>query len=48
MTKKVSSVSTSMVAVTATPYAPARREDEPKPTTAAITTAHSVQLTDGM
>src|SRR3954462_3976051 len=48
MTKNVSSVSTSIVAVTATPYAPASLEDEPKPTTAAITTAQSVQLTDGM
>jgi hypothetical protein len=48
MTKKVSSVSTSMVAVTATPYAPARFDEEPKPTTAAITAAHSSQFTEGM
>ena len=47
-TKKVRKVSIIIVAVTANPYADARFEDEPNPSTAMTTTASRVQLTKGI
>ena len=41
-------MSTSIVAVTATPYAPASRDEEPKPMTATSTAPHSTQLMPGI